>query len=123
MYLTNVKVHDASNVQLLTNGDFSSSSGTTPTGWLKCSDFGQVVSACAANASVACYTISTQGGTISQSFSVTFGINYTVDFNLYHDSTAGNSDAITLDVRCRLNGIANKLEKTMFFSVVSRKQS
>ncbi|UJR16879.1 hypothetical protein I4U23_003777 [Adineta vaga] len=98
MYLTNIKVYNNSNVQLLINGDFSSSSGLLPTNWLKCSDFGQVASMCTVNASIACYTISVQGGTISQSFAVVFGTNYTMQFDLYHTSTTGNSDQIALDV-------------------------
>ncbi|UJR17173.1 hypothetical protein I4U23_004069 [Adineta vaga] len=98
MYLTNIRVHDTSNVQLLTNGNFSSSSGITPTNWLKCSDNGQVDATCDVNPTIACYTISTDGGTILQSFSVVFGVNYTIEFDLYHISTSGNSDSITLDV-------------------------
>ncbi|CAF4240133.1 unnamed protein product [Adineta steineri] len=98
MYLTNIKVYDASNVQLINNGDFSASSGSTPTSWLKCGDSGQVDSSCNVATSIACYTISTDGGFISQSFSVVSGTNYTVQFDLYHVSTAGNSDQITLDL-------------------------
>jgi hypothetical protein len=98
VYLTNVQVHDASNVQLLTNGNFASSSGTTPTGWLACSSSGQVLSVCTVNTSIACYTDSSAGGTISQSFSVTSGTNYTLQFDMYHTSSAGSSDEITLNV-------------------------
>jgi hypothetical protein len=98
IYLTNVKVYDPSNVQLLTNGDFSASSGTTPTGWLECSSSGQVSSACAANSAVACYTDATTGGSISQSFSVVSGTTYTVKFDLYHISCCGSSDSIDLDI-------------------------
>ncbi|CAF1379217.1 unnamed protein product [Adineta steineri] len=91
-------IYDASNVQLLNNGDFSASSGSTPTNWVKCPDFGQVNSTCNAITSVACYIISTQGGSISQSFSVVSGTNYTVEFDLYHVSTVGNAGGFTLDV-------------------------
>ncbi|CAF1341807.1 unnamed protein product [Adineta steineri] len=98
MYLTNIKVFDATNVQLLNNGDFSASSGSAPTNWLKCADSGQVDSACNVDTSIACYTIQAEGGSISQSFSVVSGTNYTVDFDLYYDSTAGSSDRFTLDV-------------------------
>ncbi|CAF1414969.1 unnamed protein product [Adineta steineri] len=98
MYLTNIKVFDATNVQLLNNGDFSASSGSAPTNWLKCADSGQVDSTCNVNTSIACYAISSSGGSISQSLSVVSGTNYTVEFDLYHDSTSGNSDHFTLDV-------------------------
>ncbi|CAF1184079.1 unnamed protein product, partial [Adineta ricciae] len=98
MYLTNIKVYDASNTQLISNGDFSSSSGVLPTNWLKCSDNGQVDSTCTRNTSISCYTISTAGGTISQSFAVVSGTNYTIRFDLYHDATSGNSDQIDLDI-------------------------
>ncbi|CAF0772824.1 unnamed protein product [Adineta ricciae] len=98
MYLTNIKVYDASNTQLISNGDFSSSSGVLPTNWLKCSDNGQVDSTCTRNTSISCYTISAAGGTISQSFAVVSGANYTISFDLYHDAPSGNSDQINLDI-------------------------
>jgi hypothetical protein len=98
LYLTNVQVHDASNVQLLTNGNFSSSSGATPTGWLACLGLGQSLSVCTVNTSIACYTDSTSNGTISQSFPVTSGTNYTLEFNMYYTSSRGNSGQITLNV-------------------------
>ena len=98
LYFTNVQVYDASNTQLLSNGDFSSSSGTTPTNWLECSSSGQVSSACSVNVAVACYTNSVQGGSISQSFPVTFGTSYTVAFDLYHFSPTGNSGSMTFDI-------------------------
>ncbi|CAF1546130.1 unnamed protein product [Adineta steineri] len=98
VYLTNIIVNDTSNIQLLNNGDFSASSGSTPTNWLKCADFGQVYSSCAVATSSACYTIPTQGGFISQSFSVVSGTHYTVQFDLYHHSFSGNSGTFTLDV-------------------------
>ncbi|CAF1279976.1 unnamed protein product [Adineta steineri] len=98
VYLTNIKINDASNVQLLNNGDFSASSGSTPTNWLKCSDYGLVDSTCNVATSSACYTISAAGGFISQSFSVVSGTNYTIQFDLYHDSGHGNSGDFNLNV-------------------------
>ncbi|UJR13235.1 hypothetical protein I4U23_000257 [Adineta vaga] len=98
VYITNIKVQDATNVQLLSNGDFSSSSGSTPTNWLQCSTTGQVESTCTYSASSACYATPSAGGSISQSFSVVSGTTYTIQYNLYHNSNTGNSGSFDLYV-------------------------
>jgi len=116
LYLTNVQVHDASNVQLLTNGNFSSSSGATLTGWHACSGLTPLFSGCTVNTYIVCYNDSSVGGTISQSFSVTSGTNYTLKFDMYHTSSDGNSGQITLNVTIVWRKSMQNLEKTFFIN-------
>lgn len=100
IYLANINVFNTSNTQILTNGDFRLLNGTKPQGWIECfiSANTYLATTCAAGGNGACYTVTQGNGTLSHTFPAISGMNYTIQFDMYHYSQLSNQDEITVNI-------------------------